>query len=286
MAQGNSINPEPKESTLAASRSQSAAEGRSDVLRSTTKVERSLVHFPLLPDAALIEIAVVSALISRSAASIWRDVKAGRLTPVKTASRSTRFKVGEVRRLMTGSLSGTGARGNEGVAMTRVYLAGKISKEGDWRRPLLRALDVRVSLEGEGLSVVPQIIHSPFEYVGPFFVSCDHGCAHGANSHGALTFHDRLCEHSGGRQNIVLRNFDAIDSADLVFAYITASDCYGTIGELAWATAKQKRTVVAVAPDTDVRDLWHTLMMPGIELHEDISSADLRSLLKLSLPRS
>ncbi len=61
------------------------------------RVERALETFPVLPDEALIDIRVVSTLLGRSAASIWRDVERGRLAPPVKVGHSTRWRVGDVR---------------------------------------------------------------------------------------------------------------------------------------------------------------------------------------------
>ena len=66
------------------------------------RVARALETFPSLPDAALVDIRVVSALLARSRASIWRDVERGRLaSPVKVGG-STRWRVGDVRAALAG----------------------------------------------------------------------------------------------------------------------------------------------------------------------------------------
>ena len=61
------------------------------------RVVRALETFPFLPDAALIDIRVVSALLGRSRASIWRDVERGRLASPVKVGHSTRWRVGDVR---------------------------------------------------------------------------------------------------------------------------------------------------------------------------------------------
>ncbi len=59
-----------------------------------------------------------------------------------------------------------------------VYFAGKIGKN-DWRHGLVPALrghdwgDCAIDTEA-------------YRYVGPFFVSCDHGCNHNPHGHGAV----------------------------------------------------------------------------------------------------
>jgi predicted DNA-binding transcriptional regulator AlpA len=67
------------------------------------RVRRTLEIFSSLPDDALIGIRVVSVLIDRSPASIWRDVAQGRLPrPVRVGARSSRWRVGGVRVAMKG----------------------------------------------------------------------------------------------------------------------------------------------------------------------------------------
>jgi len=78
------------------------------------RVQRTLERFDSLPDDALIGIRVVSVLIDRSPASIWRDVAHGRLArPVKIGANSSRWHVGDVRAVMkveTAELSRSGPR--------------------------------------------------------------------------------------------------------------------------------------------------------------------------------
>jgi predicted DNA-binding transcriptional regulator AlpA len=69
------------------------------------RIRRKIELFPFLPDDALIEIGVVSALIGRSPASIWRDVADGRLArPERVGARSTRWRVAGVRAALKGGV--------------------------------------------------------------------------------------------------------------------------------------------------------------------------------------
>ena len=67
------------------------------------RVDRALVTFPFLPDAALIDIWVLCALFGRSRASVWRDVAAGRLPAPAKVGGSTRWRVGDVRAALAGA---------------------------------------------------------------------------------------------------------------------------------------------------------------------------------------
>jgi predicted DNA-binding transcriptional regulator AlpA len=59
-----------------------------------------LAQFNSLPECALIGIPLLGALLRRSRASIYRDLKVGRLpAPVKFGD-STRWRAGEIRKLL------------------------------------------------------------------------------------------------------------------------------------------------------------------------------------------
>jgi hypothetical protein len=129
-----------------------------------------------------------------------------------------------------------------------LYLAGKIGKN-DWRHHLVPELRGHLWEDGP--------IHTnAFSYVGPFFVACDHGCTHGPNSHGAI---NAGCDadQSLTRQAVIANNNAGLDAADLVFAYITATDCYGTLIEIGWALKLRTRVVLAFAPGIPVDDFWY-----------------------------
>lgn len=74
-------------------------------LIASERLAHKLKLFELLPDTALVDIAVVAVLLGRSPASIWRDVSAKRLTsPIRVGSRSTRWRAGDVRSHLKGGL--------------------------------------------------------------------------------------------------------------------------------------------------------------------------------------
>jgi nucleoside 2-deoxyribosyltransferase len=93
-----------------------------------------------------------------------------------------------------------------------------------------------------------------YVYTGPMFQSCDHGCSHGPNTHGATAG----CDGGATQKQILIRNNHAIDNADLVFAYITHADCYGTLIEIGQAAVLGKRVVVAFATGFEPKpDFWY-----------------------------
>lgn len=140
-----------------------------------------------------------------------------------------------------------------------VYFAGKIGKN-DWRHSLVP--DLHGHEWDEGPINVGQYL-----YVGPFFVASDHSWYHGTNTHGAL------CKPFTFRQDynqddIIRNNNASLQWADLVFAYITATDCYGTLVELGWAIHAGKRVVMAFAPEIPYQDFWYSSMQSASVYHE------------------
>ena len=63
--------------------------------------------FEHLPNEARLDIKALSILFDRSRASIYRDVKAGRLpAPVHSGLRSTRWTVGSIRKVLQDQAAG------------------------------------------------------------------------------------------------------------------------------------------------------------------------------------
>ena len=150
-----------------------------------------------------------------------------------------------------------------------IYLAGKIGKN-DWRHRLVPGL--RGHLWSDGPIGTPL-----FTYVGPFFVANNHGNNHGRNRHGAV------CNNNSYDQNyeqldVIRNNMAALEAADLVFAYIDAKECYGTLFEIGWAAHKGTRVVVVFPPRFKSSDFWYSAMQAD-SLRYGIPICHLQSLL-------
>jgi Nucleoside 2-deoxyribosyltransferase len=144
-----------------------------------------------------------------------------------------------------------------------IYFAGKI-KKGNWRAKILGdrgswndaynnmdcLLDPKVDLRED---------RGSFWYGGPFFISCDHGCAHGRGLHaasGSCGGYGNLLET---RSKIWAANRRLIERADNVFAYIDETDCFGTLIELGYAAALEKPLWVAFGRNVSIEkfdDMW------------------------------
>lgn len=143
-----------------------------------------------------------------------------------------------------------------------IYLAGKINKAG-WRDDILG--DRGGSLENPDdptrWPILEKVIFGEHDYAGPFFVSCDHGCAHGPNTHGiaagGINADTSGCiETLPNRISIINRCEDAITQSDLVFAWIQDLTTFGTLYEIGYARGHNVPTFVAFSDKSLYSDLW------------------------------
>jgi very-short-patch-repair endonuclease len=184
----------------------------------------------------------------------------------------------------------------------RIYLAGKISK-GDWRGSIVSSTQwpnaVTYSIgndhlitSGRGISadgacgndghigmwpILENSVLGIFDYVGPYFVGCDHGCFHGSNTHGSIDggnpsdhqssfyHYDPDAESSDiiSFQQFWVRKLclDAIKKADVVFAWIDSPDAFGTFTELGYAAALRKE--ILIAGPKQFPDMWFIYATAG-----------------------
>lgn len=145
--------------------------------------------------------------------------------------------------------------------MTSIYLAGKVGMN-DWRHSLVRDLRGYWGSDGEAPSlewpVLPKGVLGIFDYVGPYFMSDDHGCGHGQNTHGCGYDRYGMCGGAyptPGREAVRDLCLAAIDHADIVFAWLDDPSAYGTLVEVGYARGLGKRTVVA-APKLPAPSEW------------------------------
>ena len=144
----------------------------------------------------------------------------------------------------------------------RVYLAGKIAKNLPWRHAALgdllfldqhrewsdygrgvyeteKALDPDFFMTAHDRSARPFPSVGPllFTLVGPFFVSCDHGCSHGLGMHAVASCNEGMMELDvqKTRDRVLKANLARIKGADFVFVHIDETDCFGTLVEIGYA---------------------------------------------------
>ena len=166
-----------------------------------------------------------------------------------------------------------------GAKMLKAYFAGKIAKN-DWRHALVPRL--RNHAWGDG-----DLDCGKFNYVGPFFVSCDHGCYHSPESHGA--YRDGCFDDGHNKpqtwKHVVDSCLHGVSSCDIVFAYIESLECVGTFTEIGYAVAKGIPVVMCVACGLDPRELRFPAFMPGVELHIEVTRSRLKKIFKQALPK-
>lgn len=137
-----------------------------------------------------------------------------------------------------------------------VYLAGPIAKN-DWRHSIVTGLRGESALrQGEDWDdwpIMERAIFGDHHYVGPYFLSCDHGCFHGQATHGCGETNGCTpgvpcgpesaipaealweCEGELRRDYVARQCVAAISRCSVIFAWIDRPDCYGTLVELGYA---------------------------------------------------
>lgn len=150
-----------------------------------------------------------------------------------------------------------------------IYLAGKITKHG-WRKNIVSGVD-----EDEVHNYVQQYNKWPvtkngvmgmFDYTGPYFVRCDHGCYHGNGDHGVGI--NKNCQSSLGdfhyTQSLVYSLcMDAIKDSLCMFAWIDGEDIYGTIAEIGYAHGLGN-CYICVAGPRRYTELWMVYQMADV----------------------
>lgn len=151
--------------------------------------------------------------------------------------------------------------GNENL---KIYLAGKITGT-QWRYSIVDGLSKSVDRVREymdshpdvdfdcmgnahsilGWNTLPKSIFGKFDYVGPYpFLSN----VHKPEIHSMEYWYD---SHGNGKENQSKFIFEsakrAIESCDLLFAWIDSLSAYGTIFELGYACAMKKDVVIAIS---------------------------------------
>ncbi len=165
-------------------------------------------------------------------------------------------------------------------AIKSIYLAGKIQlidhNYPDWRESIVhqQAFDTwseivyghdNAKLLDSAWPVCKNAIFGKYDYVGPFFIDCGHGCFCGEDEHGAGVSSGGefdADDHGTALQRRVAtlqRSQNAIAKADLIFAWIDCNDCYGTIAEIGYAKGLQKR--IWIAGSRYFRDMWFVYEM-------------------------
>jgi nucleoside 2-deoxyribosyltransferase len=145
----------------------------------------------------------------------------------------------------------------------KLYLAGKIS-QNDWRNQLVIGLSTLPGHEWRDTESL-SMRNSYYAYVGPFFVSCDHGCAHGTNQHGATESCGDGEDLRGpiSHDEVIGKSFQGIHTCDLFIVWADADflSAYGSIAEIGMAFALGKPIVIIrkAGLDAKINSAWYSL---------------------------
>lgn len=148
----------------------------------------------------------------------------------------------------------------------KVYLAGKISSNG-WRQ---KFVNIRDKVCGDEKWKIRHGIELKYNdhitVTGPFFLSCDHSCYHGDNTHGVGLgkYYDDSHERYDcyGEQDVFSRGevksicLSQIRRSDVVFAYINSNECFGTLYEIGYARAIGKKVIIVFDNAKRYNDMW------------------------------
>lgn len=152
----------------------------------------------------------------------------------------------------------------------KIYLAGKIGKTC-WRHAVVKGLRHAPICEDFGWPVMPKAIFG-HDYVGPYFLSDDHGGAHNPSEHAMMRVNgetlpcDGIPKHGGdlewvgdnARARVFRTCMDSLWIADHVFVWLTDRTAFGTLVEIGFAHAMGKPITIAYPHDDDSlrSDLW------------------------------
>jgi hypothetical protein len=102
-----------------------------------------------------------------------------------------------------------------------------------------------------------------FEYAGPYFVSCDHGCYHGEDTHGQGAARGGCAsgEERVSPALVVQTCLRWLGAADAVFCWLDDPTAHGTVAELGYATGIGKPVFLYTPPGDRLRDLWFVQQM-------------------------
>jgi hypothetical protein len=137
----------------------------------------------------------------------------------------------------------------------KIYCIGKIDKN-DWRHKLFPGLRGACFPDADDQFVAK----GRFEYCGPFFIACNHGCFHGESTHGRAA-PVKACwdgfQHGETRRQVKDKCLKWLKKADIVFAWIDEATAYGSLTEIGWAHVLKKPIYLAFPHDARfVADMW------------------------------
>jgi nucleoside 2-deoxyribosyltransferase len=134
----------------------------------------------------------------------------------------------------------------ERIQPPRVYLAGKMKEAHEWRGEA--AVCERHNRKGAAYSVaewaprMATMCGASFMHVGPFSIANDHGSAHCESAaHMA-----QVPWEEATRQDVMYACLEKIAACDLFCAHLNTADAFGTLVEIGYAAALNKKVAVTI----------------------------------------
>lgn len=149
---------------------------------------------------------------------------------------------------------------------TYIYLAGKIKSNG-WREAIVNIRNCDYMAAGTKTKEELLLLFKKgfisfnnfYAIKGPFFLSCDHSCYHGENSHG-VGVNQEGCGSMFGDAFTEEEVIDVckyqIENSDIIFAYINDNTCYGSMFEIGYAKSLGKKIIIVFDTKKRQKDMW------------------------------
>lgn len=163
--------------------------------------------------------------------------------------------------------------------MMRIYFAGKIDRN-DWRHELFTNSRLGAVEDIDQDLFNPDYVQEKlwrrfkkYQYGGPFFISDDHGCAHGPESHGANASSqgscciDAMMSGTITKEKIFAINNERIRQATHIFCPLNSHDAFGTLVELGYAFALKKPIALSIHGDVDHAAMWYAKQTAKVIYH-------------------
>lgn len=147
----------------------------------------------------------------------------------------------------------------------KIYLAGKINPENDWREDLVENIGSVISEEKKDhindieWPILKNSIFGKFDYVGPYYCKPENytNQKYPTSEHGMLVRDNHGCiVFCSWDTEVKAKILSAIDICDIFVAYIYDLSCFGTIFEIGYARAKNKPVFVFIDAAEDCLDAF------------------------------
>lgn len=165
----------------------------------------------------------------------------------------------------------------------RIYAAGKVKKNG-WRDQIgvatpdydmLSNIGFEIRCENPTLAEVAKLrklevkIEEDMFYVGPYVISCDHGCYHGIHgcspdpmnaedleeltpAQKAFSKVEQVALQAAIHQSAIVQ----ISKCSHMFVWLDDPTAFGTLSEIGYAAGLNKQIIIGIPPEMNIDQFW------------------------------